>query len=337
MDVASIAKVDDVGSELIDLIEAAVDLCNVNGALGLEAFSLAHALRHDDERESWQVRAVSSNSPSGCEFRFAVQPEAVGQDDAASLARSILDAAELFTALEDLDVAAEGDRVAAERLAASTADGTRPMRVVAIGLLVSPNGGTDWILDVDALGDDLQLRTYRIHQGSKPSFDQELELLVSRHRKRQPLRDLAAASRAIGWMDEAALRIIEVAGLQTDQVIAGLRRHPHVEFPFERMQGQHRTACLFWRDGVIFGSVSPRADGERFSEDELVLPDISLPDTVLAAWQGRRFGDLATHRLVPSDAVVTRVQAVSGHIWIKIVSPRRPVAETCGMVADLLV
>jgi hypothetical protein len=211
--------------------------------------------------------------------------------------------------------------------------GLVPPRLVAIGL--TPFGGGRGIgfsttVDVEVLGRDLKPGIDRIKDSDHEELEGKLARLVEEHLKRERVRNLAIASRAMGWIDEAALLILDASGFSRSKAISLLREQRLLEFDFGGDDGGGFQAALYWDDGVIKGDIESFIEGWRFEADELTITNHGLPQTILLSCPGRRLGEIVDIPFVPADALITSVKAVGNLLYFNLVIGRRLIDEAAG-------
>ena len=316
-------------------LETVVALANAGrrGIKKLGEFSVSLAREDDDHSYFTQIRAVPSSGFGGCEFRYDMPARNTGNRDLESTAKQLLASARAFARLEGLDEVADQVRAFAARVTEPATTGTVPMRVVAFGMTVGTNGShIGFVLDVEALGDDLRPGMIRVHAHEEHGLQEKLEKVVRRHVALQAKRDLAFASRALGWIDETAVAILDASGMTRQQAFALLRESRQFEFYFGGEEGCDNGASLFWEDGVVYGSLDPVDNRSAICGNRLTILRPPIPDTLLTAWAGRRFGDVASHDYIPADALVTRVENTGDWVYIDFVAPMRQIDEGLAVV-----
>jgi len=165
------------------------------------------------------------------------------------------------------------------------------------------------------LGDDLTVDVDRVTDRDIDRLEEKVAELVAKHMARQKLWTLATASRACGWIDDVALRIMEASGLSCSEVIARLRGASDLDFYFGG-DGYDVSACLNWEDGVIRGHFRPLENDCDFGADLLTLLRSKALETDIASLPGRRFGDLYEQAFIPADALITAV--TTSHDWLYV-------------------
>ena len=256
-----------------------------------------------------------------------------GDRELENTARQLLASARVFARLNGLEEVADQVRTVAAGVIEPTATGTVPMRIAAFGMTVGTNGSNmGFVLDVEALGDDLRPGIVRVHARDEFGLQEKLEKVMTRHVALQAKRDLAVASRALGWIDETAVAILDASGMSRQQAFALLRESREVEFYFGGEDGYDNGASLFWEEGVVYGSLDPMDNRSAICGNQLTILKPPIPDTLLTAWAGRRFGDVASHDYIPADALVTRVQDTGDWVYIDFVAPCRLIDESAASV-----
>ncbi|TXC71314.1 hypothetical protein FSB78_10440 [Sphingomonas ginsenosidivorax] len=318
-----------------DQLNAVVNGANASrtGIKRLSEFSIAPVRDDDDFKYFTQIRAKPIFGFGGCEFRSDVPVRDSHDLDVDEVAERILEEARMFMGLRGLGGAMKRMRGMIDGILAPATTGLCPMRFVALGLTVADGR---FVVDVETLGHDLMSGIERVHHHDYDGLRKCLESLVATHVIRQGLKIAAMASRAIGWIDEAALRILDGSGMERSDAIARLRNARSLEFDFGGDKGLDLNAELFWEDGVIKGYVGCFAEDWRFSTNRLIARAKDVPETVLAAWVGRRFGDLMEHSFVPADAVVTGVDSTAEELlYVDLVIGTLLVDERTGVHLDM--
>lgn len=297
-------------------LETIVALVNERrrGMKRLGEFSIAPARNDNDQSYFTQIRAIPSSGFDGCEFRFNLPAGEPGKEEPTAIADRILEAAASFTRLTGVAKYMRLVRTIVDEVIETAASGLYPFRVAAVGLTLDRYGGTPKVcVDFETIGRDLTIGIDRVVAHDIHYLETKLLERVTRHNRRGELKTLARASRAIGWIDEAALRILDASGLTRADAIARLRSAECIEFYFGGDEGYDQAAALYWEDGVIRGDVDDANNRWFFEGDQLKLLECRVPATLLTAWPGRRFGDVAEHFFVPADAIVTSVDHGDGN------------------------
>lgn len=316
-------------------LDAVLDIANRNSMRRrlkrLGDFSIAPARQDDDYSYFCQIRSIPSSGFGGCEFRFDVPALNFNEADPVMIAAALLDAAASFNRMTGLAKYARLAREGLEEALAATNGALLPARLVALGLIVDETG-PDFSLtaDVEMLGHDLKPGIDRIIARDTDGLEEKLTVLIDRHLQRENMRNLATASHAIGWIDDAALLIIDASGLSRSKAFSLLREQLAIGFHFGGDHGWDLKAALFWENGVIKGSVDNYGGRWRFEADALILNDPGLPETVVLACPGRRLGEVIDHPFVPADAVITDMRKVGELLFVRVVTGRRLVDEAAG-------
>lgn len=311
-------------------LEAIVELANSRrgGLKRLGEFSIASARVDDDWSYFTQIRAIPLSRSNGCEFRFDVPARHTGRIDVEERVQELLEAAAVFSRLRGMAKYVDVVRDAINEAIAPASDCLSPVRLVAVGVTIDvPGENYSLVADLERTGNSLQLGIDRISAADIESLEGKLEPFVAKHIAREKLRNLAAASRAIGWIDEAALRIVDASGMTRPDAYALMRDKQFVEFYFGGADGHDHIGALYWDEGVIIGHVDGFNDNWSFSGDRLTMPNPGLPETVLSAWPGRRFGDVVENRFIPADAIVTNVESFGMWLYVDMVIANRLVDE----------
>lgn len=324
--------------ERADQLKSVVAAANASrtGIKRLSEFSIAPARYDDDFKYFAQIQAKPKSGFGDCEFRFDMPTRDSCDLEVEEVAERIYEDARMFLSLRGLGRATKRVRGMIDGILAPATTGLYPIRLVALGVTIAGDRVGRFVVDVETLGDDLVGGIERIDHHDMNGLWKCVEELVATHVLRQGLKIAAMASRAIGWIDEAALRILDASGLERGDAIARLRDARSLEFDFGEDKGSDLNAELFWQNGVIRGYVGCFAEDWRFSTNRLMVRVTDVPETVLAAWIGRRFGDLMEHSFVPADAVVTGVESSSGELlYIDLVIGTLLVDERTGIPAEM--
>lgn len=286
----------------------------------LSRFSLARAREDNAHGYFAQIRAARKRSRSGFEFRFDVPAKNTGRQDPERTADRLVEAARLFAGLKGLKPYHDSLRRMVDEAIAPASGGLTPMRVAALGLTPSTgDAGFKVTVDVEMLGDDLILGIDRVSDCNDDRLEERLKELVARHVRREQLRCQALASRAVGWLDDAASLVLEAAGIQVPDAIARLRGGDDLEFCFGGEEGWDFTASLFWIDGVIRAYVRELGVSKwEYDSGLLKLHEPGIPEVALAALPGRRMKDLMKHPFIPADALITEVHTHGDWVWIEL-------------------
>ena len=142
----------------------------------------------------------------------------------------------------------------AEETIAPATGGIARMRIAAIGVTrVSSEGAVSTTIDVEMLGCDLTSGIERVTERDTDNLEVKLAKLVAAHLERRKALAQAKAAGASGWIDDAALRIIDAAGFDRADVVAMVRSKREVEFSYGGEDGYEVSGALGWRNGVIEG------------------------------------------------------------------------------------
>lgn len=303
------------------------------GMKRLGEFSIAPARHDNDQMYFAQIRATPSSGFGGCEFRSNLPARDFGQEEPSKIADRILTAARVFNTLTGIGKYIRLNRQIVDEVIEPARTGLHPMKVVAMGLVLDGYSDTSKVcVDFETMGRDLSVGIDRVVAHDIDDLEDSLRRYVTRHVRRAELKTLAMASRAVGWIDEAALRILDGSGLPRAEAIERLRREECIEFNFGGEDGYDLAAALYWEDGVIRGDIENFRERWSFEGDRLKLLECPLPETVLMAWPGRSFGAVAEHAFVPRDAIVTSVDHGNGDwTYIDMVTGMIPVDADSGL------
>lgn len=316
-------------------LDAVVSLGNERryGIEDLGPFSVAPARSDSDYTYFTQIRAVPL-SFNGYEFRFDMPPGEFGEYDFGDEVETMLKEAAGFCRLGDLsEFIGTVKAMIAERIAPASRC-LDSLRLIAIGVQFNlADGSFGLVADLERLGRDLKPGIDRITGRDLMTLEDKLTSFVAEHLERAKLRVSAAASRAVGWIDAAAVNIVEASGIAISDAIARLRGQQTVEFTFIADGAEH-SAALHWDNGVIRGEIDG-VDGLWTLSGELMkMLNPGLPEVIFTAWAGRRFGEVVESRFIPADAIVTGTWSVGEWIYVEMVIGSRFIAEAAGGIRD---
>ena len=301
------------------------------GLSRLGEFSLAPA-RHDEAYSYFaQIRATPRSCFGGVEFRFDIPARSTRELDPQEVAENLLMAARKFNRLTGVGPYAKLVRAIVENALKPAADCLVPMRLAAFGMTMDVRR-TDFQLtvDVEMLGDDLTVDVDRVSDNDIDRLDEKLVELVAKHMARQKLWTLATASRACGWIDDVARRIMEAAGLSCSEVVSRLRGSSDLDFYFGGDDGYDFSAALNWEDGVIRGHFRPIENDCDFGADYLTILRAKALDTDIASLPGRRFSDLYEQAFIPADALITAVATSDAWLYVRLAVGMSLIDEAAG-------
>lgn len=165
--------------------------------------------------------------------------------------------------------------------------------------------------DLEMLGNDLKPGIERLTAHDLEHLARDVMWLVDAHRARVDAAVQARRARAIGWVTQAALRIVDAAGLDRRSTVEAVHAHGDVELSFVDPHGREFCANLLHIDGVIVGSIIPRDRRWNLRRDDLVVWGVGLPEVVREWLEGRRLGELFQNSELPEDAVIVSVAEVT--------------------------
>lgn len=304
-------------SELDAILSCANDTRRDRDLLG--DFSLAPARHGSNHSNFVHIRAVPLSEAEECEFRFDMPLQYNTREPVSIWVERLLEAAVAFRDLTQREEGARSLRRLIEDAVAPVADGLHPARLIAIGLKLSDvSPGYKMLADIETLGEDLRMGIHRHRVDDIGVFGCELADLVANHAKRRRLRILADVCGAIGWIDDAALNLVDASSMSRSDLVARLNDRPAIDFHFGGDKDDDYVGELFWDEGVVRCLVGEWAAGWTFDRSEFILSRCVLPETLLIAWHGRCFGDLIEHSLIPGDAVVVRAELTDGTLHVDL-------------------
>jgi hypothetical protein len=299
----------------------------------LGALSLAAASEDDAPSYFAQIRSEPIGN-SGCEFRFPLPARNTGRRDLDATVAELVDAALRFAKTgSKLRSYATLIREMAEEAIAPATGGIARMRVSAVG--VTPHyseGEIDTTIDIEMLGEDLTSGIERVTERDTDKLDGKLAKLVAKHLERRKALAQAKAVGATGWIDDAALRIINAAGFDLAEIVGMLRTQRDVEFSYGGEDGYDVSGALGWRDGVIDGFAERRYTGGLFRLDGRVLTieTKGLLATVIADLVGRRLRDVIDLALIPENALIVDFSESGEWLYLELEISRSPIEAALG-------
>lgn len=304
-------------SEIDSILSCANDARNGLNLLG--DFSVAPARQGSDHGSFVHIRAVPLSEAEECEFRFDMQLQYNTREPVSIWVERLLEAAAAFRDLTQREEWSRSLRRLIDDAIAPVADGLHPARLIAIGLKVSDvSPGYQMLADIETLGEHLRTGIHRHRVDDIGVFGSVLADLVADHAERRRLRMLADVCGAVGWIDDAALNLVDASSMSRSDLVARLNDRPAIDFQFGGDDEDDYVGELVWDDGVIRCLVGEWTAGWTFDRSEFILRKCVLPETVLVAWHGRRFGDLIEHPLIPGDAVVVRAELTDGTLHVDL-------------------
>jgi hypothetical protein len=197
------------------------------------------------------------------------------------------------------------------RILARTA-GISPARILGTGVTTRDTDyGCTITTEIGTLGHDLVSRPERIIAWTFSELEDLLDDLVVKHNARQMLLTEAASTQAIGWINAAALRLVDASGMGRSKVIQHLQGQDRLLFRFDDDAGRSCSAGLYWYEGIIFGDAEYAGADWYFEGTRLSIERALPPETTLVAMVGRRIGEVVDQNLVPPAATITAVEILS--------------------------
>lgn len=277
------------------------------------AFELAPARDHADRNlfhNRAQIRAVPRTGSGEIEFRYDLPLSASGCASFEDRAWDLLDCAHRFHTDTHLADLGRRTRSRLEPLVAPTAGNAMPTGLtigVAFGFtLDEPNP----CAELGMRGNDLEVGVERFMAEDAGQLARQVERAVESHRRRERAAFRAGAEGLSGWVDQAALRIIDAAGLDRRETFGWVRADGDVGVSFADGEGRRFGADLFEDDGVIRGWVRPSDRRWSLRYDELTIWGEGIPDAIVGSLIGRRVGSVFGSALLPEDARITTIQDV---------------------------
>ena len=316
-------------AELAAIVEGANSAIKGSARREVGAISFATARNDDDGHYFGQLRSEPLESFGGFEFRFHLPASDTGRHDTAGIVRDVVAAVAKFRAAREAIASyAESVRgLVCPLLDAADAIQVSPPRLVGMGIAFHAMGTADFdlVVDIEMLGDDLQRGIDRVHDGDDERVRKKLAALLAKHRLREIRLASATANRAIGWIDALALRVIDRSGLNRTETISHLLSRPALEFYWESVgdDGEEvgHTGALYWQDGVIRGNVEVLGSDSQFHRETLTTRRPALPETIITALPGRRFGEKFEHPFIPADAVITGAESAGQWLYLGLAMP----------------
>ena len=320
---------------VIEIATAAIPKAQMRKLGGL---SFAPARDDDDYSYFGQIRSEPIGA-TGLEFRFPLSARGTGDRDIPLVAAELVESAGRVTrASRKLKGLAEIYCELAEEAIQAAKGGIAEMRVAAVG--VTPGRIAEEIevtIDVEMLGDDL---TFAIDRVSKPThsagidrMEQKLKELAAQHVARRETLARAKVAGATGFIDDSALRIVDVSGLGRAAAIDMLRLERQIDFSFGGAEGYDLMGGVHWDGGVVRGYVENRARGNIFRLEArvLLLEKNKLPATIIASLLGRHLGEVVDFRFIPGNALITEVQESGEWLYLTLEIGTSPIeAAVCG-------
>ena len=247
---------------------------------------------------------------TGCEFRFDIPMRNTPLQDVEPTAKRLVDAAvATVKSARRWASATRQIRDMAESLINEDRGGISRMRVIAVGVCPIDRDRIATIVDVETLGRDLRPAVHRISALDVAQLAANMKPLVEAHRLRRDALAQAVVSNASGWIDHAALRILDRAGMDRAEIVELLRGQREVEFSLPNEDGDLLIGSVYWADGIIMGYVESRELGATFrlESNQLLIEPQELPAAIVASLPGRRLRQLVDIDFVPPDALILDV------------------------------
>jgi hypothetical protein len=287
----------------------------------LGGLSLAPASEDDDSFYFAQIRSGLIGK-SGCEFRFSIPARDTGRRDLdTTIARLVGDAGWFANVASGLRPVVSNILKMAEETIAPAIGGIARMRVVAIGMTpIDSRSDFKATIDVEMLGRDLTPGIERVTDDDTDRLNEKLAELVAKHLARRKLLAQAKVAGASGWVDDAALRIIDAAGFDRAEILGMMRTQREIEFSFGGKEGHDISGALYWQDGVIRSFAERRKRGATFGLEGSVLgiEAVGLPGTIIADMIGRRLREVVDLALIPKSALIVDFTESEGWLYLEL-------------------
>lgn len=296
----------------------------------LGRLSLAPASEDNDRNYFAQIRSEPIGA-AGLEFRYPIPVRDTGEGGMDSHIANIVEAAVLTAGqASTLRRWTATMREMVLAIVDPASSGFAPMRFVAVGIKpVTSNGQMDITIDVEMLGCDLTTGIERVTAREVHHVKSELETLVETHFARRKTLAQAKVAGASGFVDEAALRIIDAARLDRAEILGLLRDRREVDFSFGGDEGYDVRGALFWVDGVISGYAERRNAGVLFRLDDkrLTIEATGLPATIIATLPGKRLREVVDIDIVPPNALILDVADSGDLLYFDLAIGRRGIED----------
>lgn len=287
----------------------------------LGKLSIADAMDDDDHYYFGQIRSEPVGK-SGIEFRYPMPARNTGERGLEQTIEKLVESAvHVARVAGKLKKYVELMQEAADEAIASAKGGIWPMRVVAIG--ITPSRGDDHLLttvDVEMLGCDLKRGIDRAAEYSIEKVEERLQKLAAVHIERSKALAQVTVAGGTGWIDDAAVRIVDAAGLPREQVLAILQSERQVEFSFGGEEGWDLMGGVHWDDGTLRGYIENRDRDAtyRLEANQLLIPSKGLPATIIATLVGRRLRDVVDLDAIPPSALILHVEESGDWLYIDL-------------------
>ena len=287
----------------------------------LGGLSLAGARDDDDSSYVAQIRSEQIGKP-GCEFRFPLRARDTGRKSLDATVADLVGEAERFAKVASkLQPFVSMIRERAEEIVAPAIGGIARMRVVAIGITpFYPANDFQVTIDVAMIGDDLTLGIERVTENDIDLLEEKLAELVTKHVARRKLLAQAKVAGASGWVDDAALRVIDAAGFDRAEILGIMRTQRQIEFSFDGDEGYDVSGALYWEDGLIWSAAERRQRGANFglNANVLTIEKVGLPETIITALIGRRLREVMDLALIPESALIIDVAESEEWLYLEL-------------------
>lgn len=294
--------------------------------------SFAPARDDDDHSYFGQIRSQPIGA-SGLEFRFPVSARGTGHRNLGSIAAELVESARCISVRTGgLKKLAGIIRDIANEAIKHAQGGIAEMRIVAIGATPGRNADQFKVtVDLEMLGDDLTIGIERVCEhtmsGGLDRLEKSIGELAAKHVKRRRLLAEAKVAGASGWIDDSALRILDISGLGRTAGMELLRLDRQIDMTFGGPDGYDLTGGVHWDDGVVRGQVESRTRGRmyRLQAKVLTLQSGLLPSTIVASLTGRHLGEVLEFEYVPANALIVGVQEAGGWTYLELEIGRSPI------------
>lgn len=285
---------------------------------------LSFAAARDDDDYSYfgQIRSEAIGN-SGLEFRFPMPARDTGQNDLTAIAAEIAESAtRAVRSAGSLRKTASAIRENAEAALKPAASGIAQMRVVALG--ITPGTHVQITVDVEMLGDDLSPGTERVSEhtsgGGLNRLEERLKALATKHVERRAALAQAKVAGATGWIDDSAVRILEVSGVGRTTALEMLRHDRQLDFFFGGDDGYDLMGGVYWDDGVVRGYVENRDHGNTFRLEAKVLTIEAdrLPASVTPNLLGRHLGEVIDIDFIPGNSLIVEVEESGEWLYLRL-------------------
>ncbi|MBB4155051.1 hypothetical protein GGQ80_002968 [Sphingomonas jinjuensis] len=324
-------------AELERIIEIATAALTKTQIRKLGGLSFAAARDDDDHSYFGQIRSEPIGA-SGVEYRFPVPARKTGDRDLVLVAAALVGGAtHMARAERGLKKIGAGYRDLAEAAIEAGRGGIAEMRVVAIG--ATPGKTAEELkmtVDVEMLGDDLMPGIERVSEFADAHgldrMEERLKGLAAKHVERRNVLARAKVLGSTGFIDDSALRVLDISGFGRAAALELLRSDRQVNFSFGGETGYDMTAGVYWNDGVVRGYVENRERGSTFRLEAMVLllESNGLPDTIKAGLLGRHLGEAIDFRFIPGNALITGVEESGDWLYLTLEIGTSPIETAIG-------